>query len=79
MAFVEEKVCKDSKYVCVKCVQVDLQKCISWHKKSGKGKQEWNKAYVETGICPRKLNTLMKTKFSSLFHYYFNSLQILRF
>jgi hypothetical protein len=59
---VEEKVCKDLKYVYVKSTQVDLQKCIIWPKKYRKGKQEWNKAYVETSIHLRKLNNLMKTK-----------------
>jgi len=59
---IEEKVCKDLKYVFVKYVQTDLQKCITWPKKSRKGRQEWNKAYVKIGIHPKKLNTLMKTK-----------------
>jgi hypothetical protein len=34
----------------------------TWLKKSKKGRQEWNKACVETNICPKKLNILMKTK-----------------
>jgi hypothetical protein len=33
----KEKVCKDLKYVSIKFTQVDLQKCITWHKKSRKG------------------------------------------
>jgi hypothetical protein len=55
-------VCKDLKYVYVKFVQEDMQKCITWPKKSRKGRQEWNKAYVEIGIHPKKLNTLLKTR-----------------
>ncbi len=62
---VEEKVCKDLKHVYVKFVQVDLQKCIIWLKKQGK--QEWNKTYVKTSICPPKLKTLVKTRQSLLF------------
>jgi hypothetical protein len=55
-------VCKDLKYVSIKSARAHLQKCIIWPKKSRKGRQEWNKACLETNICPRQLNTLMKTK-----------------
>jgi len=58
----KEKVCKDLKYVSFKSAQTYLQKCITWLKKSGKGRQEWNKACVETTIHPKKLNTPVKTK-----------------
>ncbi len=58
----EEKVCKDLKYVYIKSTHANLQKCITWFKNSGKGRQEWNKACLEIGICPKKLNTLMKTR-----------------
>jgi len=61
MALQRKKVCKDLKYVFIKSTQVDLQKCIIWLLKSGKARQEWNKACVETGICLRKLNNPMKT------------------
>ncbi len=53
---------KDLNYDSIKSVQVDLQKCITWPKKFGKGRQEWNKVCVETNIHPKKLNTLVKTK-----------------
>ncbi len=46
----------------IKSIEVNLQKCITWRKKFGKGRQEWNKACFEIGIGPRKLNTLVKTK-----------------
>ncbi len=58
----KEKVCKDLKYIYVKSTQADLQKCITWFKKFGKGRQELNKTCVETNIWPKKLNTLMKTR-----------------
>ncbi len=58
----EEKMCKDLKYVSIKSIQTNLQKCITWLKKSRKGKKEWNKACVETSIHPKKLNTLGKTR-----------------
>ncbi len=54
--------CKDLKYVSIKFAQADLQKCITWRKKSGKGRHEWNKACVETNIHQRKLNILVKIK-----------------
>ncbi len=71
--------CKDLKYVYVKSTQGHLQKCITSFKKFAKGRQEWKKACVDIGIRPEKLNTLVKTKYSSLFHYYFNNLQFLKF
>ncbi len=58
----EEKVCKELKHVFVKSAQTDLQKYINWLKEFGKGRPEWNKACVEIGIRPRKLNTLVKTR-----------------
>jgi hypothetical protein len=68
-----EERCKDLKYVSIKFVQGNLQKYITWPKNFGKGRQEWKKACVDIGIHPKKLN-----KYSSLFHYYFNSLQFLK-
>jgi hypothetical protein len=38
-----------------------LQKCITCSNKSIKGCQEWNKACIEAGLRPKKLNTLVKT------------------
>jgi hypothetical protein len=58
----EENVYKDLKYVSIKFVHVNLQKCIIWLKKFRKIRHEWNKACVETNICPKKLSTLMKTR-----------------
>jgi hypothetical protein len=55
-------VCKDLKYASIKFVLENLQKCITWPKKYGNGRQEWNKACVEIGIHPKKLNILMKTR-----------------
>jgi hypothetical protein len=37
----KEKVCKDLCYVSIKVAERDLHKCITWLKKSGKGRQEW--------------------------------------
>jgi hypothetical protein len=60
MDILKEKVDKSLKYVSIKVVQSNLQECITWPKKSRNNKQEWNKAYIGSGICPRKLNTLVK-------------------
>jgi hypothetical protein len=35
--------------------------------KSTNCSQEWDKAYVENGLHLRKLNTLMKTRYCSIF------------
>jgi hypothetical protein len=49
-ALIDEIFCKGLKYVFVKTAQSNLQKCITWLKKSGKGRQEWNKAYANLNI-----------------------------
>jgi hypothetical protein len=50
----------------VKDVHVALQKMITlWIKKSKKGRQEWEKACIQCGMPPRKLKTIIKTKFAS--------------
>jgi hypothetical protein len=46
----KEKVCRNLKYVFIKFAQANLQKCITWLKKSKKGIHEWNKACVEIEI-----------------------------
>jgi hypothetical protein len=38
---------------------------LTWTKNSGEGRQEWEKACVESGLWPCKLQTLMKTRFAS--------------
>jgi hypothetical protein len=40
-------------------------KKITWTKKFGKGRQEWEKVYVESGLLPHKLKTRVKTRFAS--------------
>ncbi len=45
-ATIEEKICKNLRYVLIKSAQRNLQKKMTWPKKSRKGKQEWEKACV---------------------------------
>jgi len=60
------KVFKGLVQVNVKDVHVALQKMITlWIKKSKKGRQEWEKACIQCGMPPRKLKTVIKTKFAS--------------
>jgi hypothetical protein len=56
MPFKDEKICKGFKYISIKFAQIDLLKF-------GKGWHQWNKACIEVGLRPRKLNILMKIKF----------------
>jgi hypothetical protein len=56
----DERVSKGIKYVSIKLVQVNLQKCITWPKKSKKGKHEWIKVYITTNLKPIKLNRQIK-------------------
>ncbi len=46
----DEKVTTSLKRVNVKATQRNLQKTITWTKKLGKGKQEWERACVERGL-----------------------------
>jgi hypothetical protein len=48
----------------MKDAQATLQKTITWTKKFGEGRQEWEKACIECGLPPQKLKTLVKTKFA---------------
>jgi hypothetical protein len=58
----DEKMYRSLRYVSIKIVHANLQKCIAWPKTYGKGREEWTKACVNIGIHPRKLNTRMKTR-----------------
>jgi len=58
---IEEKICKDLKFVSIKLVEFNIHKCITWFQIFGKGGQKWSKACIDVGIRPRKLNAPMKT------------------
>ncbi len=47
---VEENICKDMRFVSIKNAQFEIQKCITWLKKFGKGNQEWNKVCMDVRI-----------------------------
>lgn len=64
-ATTEDKVCVGMKKVSLKTAQKSLQSCITWTKKSGVGRGEWNKACIEAGLPSRKLKTPVKTRFAS--------------
>jgi hypothetical protein len=49
----------------VKDVQTSLQKVITWTKKSGKGRHEWEKACINSGMWHWKLKILVKSKFAN--------------
>ena len=51
--------CKGMKEVSLKNAQKSLQSCITWTKKLGKGRQEWDKACIDVRLPP------MKTRFAS--------------
>jgi hypothetical protein len=42
-----------------------LQKTITWTKKLGKSRQEWELACKKVSLKPQKLKTLMKIQFAS--------------
>jgi hypothetical protein len=49
----------------VKDAHVALQNKITWTKKFGKGRHEWEKSCTECEMPLRKLKTPIKTRFSS--------------
>jgi hypothetical protein len=51
------KLCFDQVYIRT------FTKSHNMAQKYGKGKQKWNRACVDFGIHPLKLNTLMKTRY----------------
>jgi len=53
------------KEVSLKEAQSTLQKTITWMKKLSKRRQEWEVACHEASLLPRKLKTLVKTRFVS--------------
>jgi hypothetical protein len=46
----KEKVCKELKYVFIKSVQANLQKCIIWPKKSRKGRQNGTRLVLRLAL-----------------------------
>jgi hypothetical protein len=67
----DEKVAHGLLYASIKSTQVDVQKHITWPKKSDKGQQAWEKPCMDFGLNPHKLNTPVKTKHMEIFHSYF--------
>jgi hypothetical protein len=61
-ATTKEKVCKNFKFFSIKSMQSNIQKCVTWPKKSRKGRQEWSKACIDARIRPRELNILLKSR-----------------
>jgi len=60
----DDKVLMSLTLASVKDAQTSLQKVITWTKKSRKGRHEWEKACINSGMRPWKLKTLVKTKFN---------------
>ncbi|KAJ7552447.1 hypothetical protein O6H91_06G055400 [Diphasiastrum complanatum] len=62
----DAKVCAGMKsMISLKEAQSSLQQTITWTKKSRKGRQEWTKACIDSGLRPQKLKTPIKTRFAS--------------
>jgi hypothetical protein len=51
--------------VSLKAIQSTLQKTITWIKKFGKGRSEWQRACLDARVSHQKLKTPMKTRFIS--------------
>ncbi len=69
---VGEKVSRGFKYVFVRYASKNLQTCITWHKKLGKGRHEsWMKACITIGLKLKKFSTLVKTKYNANYFVFF--------
>ncbi len=64
----DNKVVHAFHYASIKTTQANVQKCITWLKKSDKGKQTWETVCVDSSLNPRKLNTFMKMRYMKFFH-----------
>jgi hypothetical protein len=57
-AIIDDKMCIGLSYAFIKDVQGAIQKCITWLKKSRKGRQAWDKTYIDLKLRPKKLTHL---------------------
>ncbi len=56
-ANLNDKVAHGLTYASINVFQANIQKCITWLKKFGKGKQVWDNTCIDFGLRPRKLST----------------------
>jgi len=61
-AMINEKMYTSLSYTFIKYIQGVIQKCITWPKKMGKGKQTWDKVCIDSKLKPIQLNTLVKMR-----------------
>ncbi len=54
---IDDKIAYNLNYAFIKSTQANIQKCITWPKKSSKSKQTWDKACIDFRLNPKKLNT----------------------
>ncbi len=64
---IDEKVCKNLKFVSIKSTQLDFKKCITCLNFFEKGRHECNKTCLNLNVHPRKLNILLKKKRNFIF------------
>jgi hypothetical protein len=63
-------------YASIKDAQEATQKCITWPKISSKGRQAWDKAWIDFGLRPKKLNMPWKKSKTPNFFYFFFEFKI---
>jgi hypothetical protein len=56
--------CKGVKEVSLENAKKSLQFCITWTKKLGKGRDEWEKTCIDVGLPTRMLKMPVKTRFA---------------
>lgn len=54
--------CIDLSYTPIKIIQSAIHKCITWPKKLNKGRQTWDKVYIDCRLKKIKLNTFVKIR-----------------
>ena len=63
-ATTDDKVWEGLQPASIKSAQSAIRACIAWPKNSGKASQEWAKAYIDSGLRPRKMSTPVNTRFA---------------
>lgn len=63
--YVPKQICDRLQTLSIRSAQTSVQSCITWPKKSGKGKRAWVQACRESQLNPRMLSTPVNTRFAS--------------
>ncbi len=64
----DENVTQGLKRINVTNTRKVMQSCVTWTKKSGKGKMQWEQSCIQARLRPRTIPTPVKTRWASYLH-----------